>query len=101
MKKLYMILILMTYLYGCSNKETVVPMKIKLVIVENSETEIIAPIRVKKIPLYEKKIEYTGELPLTNYLFTNGKANIRKNPWIGAIKIDVTIPYEKIEVTKK
>jgi len=77
MKKIYILLIIIATLYGCSAKEVVVPVEVKLTIVENKETTSNIPIYMKKVPFYEKNIEYTGKLPLLDYLFTNSKANIR------------------------
>ncbi|MGB6127550.1 MAG: SH3 domain-containing protein [Psychrilyobacter sp.] len=98
MKFLYVLLIIITSLYGCSAKEVVLPIEIKLTIVENKEAMSSTPIKLKTVPLYEKKIEYNGELPLINYLFTNSRANIRSETSITGRILDKTNIKEKIEV---
>ncbi len=99
MKKIYILLIITAYLYGCSAKEVVIPVEIKLVIVENRETMSSAPINLEVVPLYEKNIEYTGELPILDYLFTDAKANIRDKPSINGNILGRTKINEKIEIS--
>lgn len=101
MKFLYVLLIIITSLYGCSAKEVVLPIEIKLTIVENKEAVSSTPIKLKTVPLYEKKIEYNGELPLINYLFTNSRANIRSETSITGRILDKTNIKEKIEVLRR
>lgn len=98
MKKLYILLIIITSLYGCTAKEVVLPVEVKLTIVENTETVRSIPVELKTLPLYEKKIEYTGNLPLVNYLFTNSRVNIRSKPSINGRILGRTRIKEKIEV---
>jgi SH3 domain-containing protein/L,D-transpeptidase-like protein len=98
MKKIYILLIIIASLYGCSVKEVVVPVEVKLVIVENREAMSGIPINIKILPLYEKNIKYTGDLPLVDYLFTNSKVNIRSKPSINGRILDKTRIKEKIEV---
>jgi len=98
MKKLYILLIIIASLYGCSAKEVVLPVEIKLTIVENKEAVSSTPINLKTVPLYERNIEYSGELPLINYLFTNSRANIRSKPSINSKILGRTRVKEKIEV---
>ncbi|WP_028857255.1 SH3 domain-containing protein [Psychrilyobacter atlanticus] len=98
MKKLYIILIIIASLYGCSAKEVVLPVEIKLTVIENTETEESIPVELKTLPLYQKKIEYTGELPPVDYLFTNSKVNIRSEASINGRILGRTKVKEKIEV---
>ena len=98
MKKIYILLIIIAYLYGCNAKEVMIPVEIKLVIVENREAMSNAPINLEVVPLYEKNIEYTGKLPLLDYLFTDAKANIRYKPLINGNILGRTKVNEKIEV---
>jgi len=99
MKKIYILLIIIASIYGCSAKEVVVPVEIKLTIIENTETANSMPINLKIVPLYEKNIEYTGDLPLVDYLFTDSKVNIRSRPSINGRILDRTKIKEKIEVS--
>jgi len=98
MKKIYILLIIIAYLYGCSAKEVMVPVEVKLTIVENTETSNGIPINLKMVPLYEKNIEYNGKLPPLDYLFTDSKANIRSKPSINGKILGKTKVKEKIEV---
>lgn len=98
MKKLYILLIIVASLYGCSAKEVVLPVEIKLTIIENTEAVKSIPVELKILPLYEKNIEYTGELPPVDYLFTNSKVNIRSKASINGRILGRTRVKEKIEV---
>lgn len=101
MKTLYVLLIIIASLYGCTVKEVVVPVEVKLTIIENTEIVSKIPINLKILPLYEKNIEYTGELPLIDYLFTNSRANIRSKPLKNGKILGETQIYKKIEVLDK
>jgi len=98
MKKIYILLIMIASLYGCSAKEVVIPVEVRLKIMENTETVSTIPLELKILPLYEKNIEYTGDLPLVDYLFTNSKVNIRGEPSINGRILGRTKIKEKIEV---
>ncbi|UUV17124.1 SH3 domain-containing protein [Fusobacteria bacterium ZRK30] len=101
MKKLYILLIIIVSLYGCSAKEVVLPVEVKLTIIENTEAEKSIPLELKTVPLYERNIEYTGELPPVDYLFTNSRVNIRSKPSINGRILGRTKVKEKIEVIGK
>lgn len=101
MKKIYILLILITSLYGCSAREVTFPVEVKITIRENTEAISSIPISLKLIPLYEKNIKYTGELPLVDYLFTNTTANIRTKPKVDGEILEKTVPKEKIKVLDK
>ncbi|MEI6857485.1 SH3 domain-containing protein [Psychrilyobacter sp.] len=98
MKKIYILLIIIVSFYGCSVKEVVVPVEVKLTIVENTEITSNVPINLEILPLYEKNIEYTGKLPLIDYLFTDFPANIRSKPSINGRILGRTKIKVKIEV---
>ncbi len=98
MKKICILLIIMTYLYGCSAKEVVVPVEVRLTVIEKTEAVSAIPVNLKVLPLYEKNIKYTGELPLVDYLFTNSRVNIRSKPSINGKILGRTKVKEKIEV---
>lgn len=101
MKKLYILLIIIVSLYGCSAKEVILPVEVKLTIVENTEAERTIPVELKILPLYERNIEYSGELPPVDYLFTNSRVNIRSKPSINGRILGRTKVKEKIEVIGK
>lgn len=101
MKKIYILLIVTIYLYGCSAKEVIFPVEVKLTIVENTEVASSIPVSLKVVPLYIKNIEYTGELPLLDYLFTDTIANIRIKPSLNGKILGRTKVKEKIEVLRK
>ncbi|MCS5420264.1 MULTISPECIES: SH3 domain-containing protein [Psychrilyobacter] len=96
MKKIYILLIITAYLYGCTARETAIPVKLK--IIENREAVSSVPVNLKAVPLYEKNIEYTGELPLVDYLFTDTTVNIRGKPSTNGKILGRTKIHEKIEV---
>jgi len=100
MKKIYIIIIIIS-LYGCNAREVIVPIEIKLTIIENTEVINNVPINLKILPLYEKNIKYNGKLPLTDYLFTNSNANIRNIPSIDGRVLGQTKIFKKIEVLEK
>ncbi len=101
MKKIYLLITIIAIFYGCSSKEVIVPVEIKVTIIENSETEETVPIKVKKVPLYEKNIKYKGQLPLTDYVFTRRPSNIRKKPDVKSPRIGLTTSNKKIRVIRK
>ncbi len=96
MKKLCLLLATILFLYGCSSKEVIVPVDVKMEIIENMEYTAQIPVNLKYIPLYEENFLFEEELPEVDYIFTLRNANVREMPSTNGKKIGRTIPNKKI-----
>ncbi|MCK5779571.1 MAG: SH3 domain-containing protein [Psychrilyobacter sp.] len=101
MKKLYILIFSLSFLYGCRSNEALKQVPIKIKIIDRQEDEKNVLINIKKVPLFKKEIVFLSDSTFQNYIYTKKSSNFRSKPLKNAKKLGVTIPNEKIELIGK